>query len=137
MLRRFRFALRPGWLALHIVVIAVVVTMIVLGRWQLTVSEQKHFSIQNFGYALQWWTFSLFALVLWARIMRDAARGAARGSPARQAPPPPVEDAVPYRRYVMPSATAASSDQVYVAYNDYLAQLAARDEQQEREQRNE
>ena len=32
---------------------------------------------QNFFYALQWWVFGLFAVALWARLVRDESR---RGS---------------------------------------------------------
>ena len=57
--------LRPGWLLLHAFTIAAAITMVLLGRWQLHVSERKHFDIQNFGYTLQWWLFTGFALFLW------------------------------------------------------------------------
>ena len=70
MLRKYSFALRPGWLVLHLFTIAAVVTMILLGRWQLHVSESKHFDIQNFGYTIQWWLFSAFFLFFWWRIGR-------------------------------------------------------------------
>src|SRR5919197_2766588 len=79
-LRRYRFALKPGWLLLHLFAVALVVTMIMLGRWQLHVSESKHFSLQNFGYSIQWWVFSAFVLVFWWRIVRDAARRRAEAS---------------------------------------------------------
>lgn len=36
-------------------------------------------NLQNFFYALQWWVFGLFAVALWARLVRDEAR---RGSNA-------------------------------------------------------
>jgi DNA-binding transcriptional regulator of glucitol operon len=72
--RRIRFALTPGWLALHLLCLALVVTMVLLGRWQLDVSNSKHFSLQNFGYALQWWAFSGFVIVMWVRLLRDARR---------------------------------------------------------------
>ncbi|HZY77724.1 MAG TPA: hypothetical protein VFE40_15515, partial [Jatrophihabitantaceae bacterium] len=83
--RAYRFALAPKWVFGHVLVLAAAVTMVLLGRWQLDVSDSKHFSLQNFGYALQWWAFTLFALWLWARILRDAARSraaAAVGAPA-------------------------------------------------------
>jgi DNA-binding transcriptional regulator of glucitol operon len=131
--RRFSFALRPGWVVFHLIVIALVVTMILLGRWQLRVSDDKHFSLQNFGYAIQWWLFSAFALFLWWRILRDAMRrgAAATGRPevhetSAEASPLP-DGAVAYRRYVMPNASTRSDDPVHAAYNDYLARLAARD----------
>ena len=130
MLRRFSFALRPGWVLFHLLVIAVAVTMILLGRWQLHVSEHKHFSIQNFGYAIQWWLFTAFAVFFWGRILRDAARRrAGAASPTSQdiQPAPEADEPVAYRRYVMPTAPQESDDPVRTAYNDYLARLAARD----------
>lgn len=69
-----RFALAPGWIALHLLSVALVVTMVLLGRWQLDVSNSKHFDLQNFGYALQWWAFSGFVIVMWVRVMRDRIR---------------------------------------------------------------
>jgi DNA-binding transcriptional regulator of glucitol operon len=130
-LRRISFALRPGWLVFHLVIVAAVVTMILLGRWQLRVSDEKHFSIQNFGYAIQWWLFSAFALFLWWRVVRDAYRRRAAAADATgitaAEPEPTPPSAVPYRRYVMPTTPAPSDDPVIAAYNDYLAQLAAKD----------
>jgi len=136
-LRRLRFALSPGWLVLHLITVALVVTMVLLGRWQLHVSEAKHFSIQNFGYALQWWAFSLFVLTMWARIMRDAGRRSSE-TPAGQAyragrslQPGPLTDPdqpVAYRRYVMPQSgvsPAPAADPEHAAYNDYLTRLDA------------
>ncbi|PZS17618.1 MAG: hypothetical protein DLM57_08155 [Pseudonocardiales bacterium] len=147
MLRRLRFALSPGWLVLHLVTLALIVTMVLLGRWQLRVSNAKHFNLQNFGYALQWWAFSLFLLGMWARIMRDtrgpAAADGTRGPAAAddaggdcRSPRNPLDaevpwrgdDAVAYRRYVMPQSSAAPAppaDPEHAAYNDYLARLDA------------
>lgn len=137
MLRRYRFALKPGWILLHLFAVALVVTMIMLGRWQLHVSESKDFSLQNFGYSIQWWVFSAFVLVFWCRIVRDAAR---RGSAAEATSATPAEPAaapdepVAYRRYVMPTAPQPTDDPVLGAYNDYLASLAAEDAERAREQ---
>ena len=137
MLRRLRFALSPGWLVLHLIALALIVTMVLLGRWQLNVSNAKHFSLQNFGYALQWWAFSVFVLVMWARILRDTGRRAAdppAGEAYRAGRAPDAEPAqdpdkpVAYRRYVMPqsgTAPAAAADPEHAAYNDYLARLDA------------
>jgi DNA-binding transcriptional regulator of glucitol operon len=127
-LRRLRFALRPGWLALHALCAALIVTMVLLGRWQLHVSDEKHFSIQNFGYALQWWAFSIFVVVMWARVLRDTVRR--REQPAGHGAPesdPVADEPVAYRRYVMPTAPQAPVDAEHAAYNDYLSRLAAED----------
>jgi DNA-binding transcriptional regulator of glucitol operon len=124
-LRRFRFLLRPGWLVWHVFTVAAVTTMILLGRWQLDVSDSKGFNIQNFGYSIQWWLFSAFGLFLWWRVVRDAARrraGATSGEP-HALPDEPVA----YRRYVMPTAPQPTSDPTLTAYNEYLAGLAAKD----------
>jgi DNA-binding transcriptional regulator of glucitol operon len=128
---RYGFLARPRWIALHLLCVALVVTMVLLGRWQLIVSDEKHFSLQNFGYALQWWAFSGFTIWLWVRLVRDHAappRREARATPAESAEPAPEQAA--YRRYVMPPAQPvdAEADPVLAAYNDYLARLAEKDE---------
>jgi len=137
--RRLRSATSPRWVALHLLTLAAVITMVLLGRWQLDVSNSKHFNLQNFGYALQWWAFSVFALVMWVRVVRDGGliREDAPALGANEAPvqhraedardePKPVE----YRRYVMPTRADATraDDPTLGAYNDYLAGLAAEDE---------
>lgn len=125
MRRGYRFAGTPAWVAGHVIVLALVVAMIFLGRWQLHVSESKHFSLQNFGYALQWWAFCVFAVLMWLRILRDHARGSAASQTAEPAPEP--EPPVAYRRYVMPQSREIGSgpvDETHAAYNDYLARLA-------------
>ena len=117
--RRYRFVLRPGWLLLHAFTIAAVITMILLGRWQLHVSESKHFNLQNFGYSLQWWLFAGFAAFFWWRIVRDAARR----EPTPAEPEPAADEPVAYRRYVMPTAPEPTDDPQLRAYNEYLARL--------------
>jgi DNA-binding transcriptional regulator of glucitol operon len=145
-LRRYSFLARPGWIALHLVTIGLVVTMVLLGRWQLHVSEHKHFNIQNFGYTIQWWLFSGFTLFFWWRLVRDhvrrvdaAGRDAAgttgpETGPTTAEPRPAPIDTVQYRRYVMPRVQNESDDPVHTAYNEYLASLAAADAVQEAEE---
>ena len=122
---------------LHLIALALIVAMVLLGRWQLAVSNHKHFSLQNFGYALQWWAFSLFVLTMWARILLDRGRhpGATEAGETYRAarvpdPQPAAQPGRPiaYRRYVMPqssSAQAPATDPEHAAYNDYLARLDA------------
>ena len=144
--------LTPRWVALHLAIWAGVVAMVLLGRWQLTVSNRRHFDLQNFGYAMQWWSFSAFAIFFWLRTIRDALRGAPpdrsssgelvlrRGesgltvagpvtlvAPARHAGQAPVV----YRGYRMPQSsqepTRGQGDAFHSAYNDYLWQLGLAD----------
>ena len=120
----YRFAAKPKWLAGHVLVLSLCVTMVLLGHWQLTVSEHKGFSLQNFGYALQWWAFSIAALWMWARIVRDRAHG----EPVTRAQPPAEHDEpVAYRRYVMPTAVETGDDQELDRYNAYLRSLGRRE----------
>jgi DNA-binding transcriptional regulator of glucitol operon len=127
-LRRYRFALRPGWILFHLFSVAAAITMVLLGRWQLHVSESKDFSLQNFGYSIQWWLFSAFTLFFWWRLLRDAARRRDEATdPTTAEPAPAPDDPIAYRRYVMPTAPVPSDDPVHTAYNDYLAGLAAKD----------
>lgn len=138
MLGRWRFALAPRWLGLHLLVIAMAVAMVLLGRWQLDVSNAKHFSLQNFGYALQWWAFTVFALYLWRRLLLDAANarreeatampGAGSADLDSSSPDtsPSADTSPPYRRYVMPRVEDSPPvvDDVHAAYNAYLAGLS-------------
>jgi cytochrome oxidase assembly protein ShyY1 len=118
----YRFALRPRWLLGHVVVLAAAVAMALLGHWQLTVSESKGFNIQNFGYTLQWWAFSIAAVFIWVRMIRDHARPASQQSqPAT--PEPERDEPVAYRRYVMPTDVDAAGDAELSRYNAYLRSL--------------
>lgn len=132
MLRRYRFVFGLRWLALHVVVLAAGVTMVLLGRWQWRVAHVHHGSIQNYAYAFQWWAFTAFALYMWLRLVRDrAAPTSADSMPTAQPPAPAGAPDVPYRRYVMPSSTSSppvAADAEHAAYNAYLAGLAARED---------
>jgi hypothetical protein len=143
--------LKPRWLGLHLFVWAIIAAMVLLGRWQLTVSQERHFSLQNFGYALQWWTFCAFALFFWLRLIRDARQPpAAAGEAAQLAvrPGQPTQTVEPtysgpadlisrpkradqastvYRGYVIAnsaiSPARSNDDRYHAAYNDYLWEL--------------
>ena len=130
-LREYRFAAAPKWVAGHLLVLAIAVTMVLLGRWQLDVSDAKHFSLQNFGYALQWWAFSLFGVGMWLRIMRDVGRkNATDADPQAAEPAAAAPEPVAYRRYVMPQSADGpppAVDSEHAAYNAYLAALAEKE----------
>ena len=122
----FRFAWHPRWVAGHLLVLAAVITMILLGRWQLLVSNRKHFDLQNFGYALQWWAFSIFAVAFWVKIVRDAAIIAPAPAAQPAEPVAATDEPVTYRRYVMPNQSPDADPEI-VRYNAYLAALADQD----------
>lgn len=127
---RYAFARKPGWVVGHVIVAALFVAMILLGRWQLDVSESKGFSVQNFGYALQWWAFACFGVFLWYRVLRDQAKHNEGGFPTiaeAAATAAAEQQQVAYRRYVPPSSTSPVNDQELAAYNAYLANLNDKD----------
>jgi DNA-binding transcriptional regulator of glucitol operon len=124
--------LAPRWLLGHLTVAIIAVTMVLLGRWQLDVSNARHFDLQNSGYAVQWWAFTVFTIVMWVRILRDIARRS-REDPVAEissAADTPAEEPRAYRRYVMPQSSTSppvAVDGEHAAYNDYLARLAKAD----------
>jgi len=71
--------------ALHLFVIAIAVTMVLLGAGSWDVSNSKHFSLQNFAYALQWWAFSAVRSL-------HVGTGHARCGPARQSSRPTMHE---------------------------------------------
>ena len=144
-LRTVKLFLTPGWVFVHLFVGAAAIVMVQLGRWQLRVSHAKHFDLQNFGYAFQWWAFSGFAVFFWLRLMRDKVRddrapaATGTGLAERAVPVGPTElvsvpeagrAPITYRGYLMPqSATNPDrhGDHLRASYNDYLWQLALAD----------
>ncbi|MEP6600146.1 MAG: hypothetical protein ABJB98_12010 [Actinomycetota bacterium] len=143
MARRLTFALHPRWLALHALVAAACVTMVLLGRWQWQVAQHRHGAVQNYSYALQWWAFTVFALVMWVHVLRDARRAdepqpvgvgdnpLPAGVGDKPRPADGAAEPVAYRRYVMPQSTSSgtrSMDPELAAYNDYLRALSDADE---------
>ncbi len=147
--------LRPRWIAWTLVCWAAAGAMVWLGQWQLRVSDEKHFAVQNFSYTLQWWAFAAFAVGFWIKTTLDhlhppaddvaaesgelvlrSAQGKALDAAAYHGPAQFVtaetEDGMPevYRGYRIPRSSEVphrASDELTGAYNDYLWQLALAD----------
>jgi len=109
--------LTPRWLLWHVVTVAAVVAMVVLGRWQLHRGEQTH-SVQNYGYAAQWWCFAAAAGWFWTRTLRDAGQGSARTAPVR------VPVAAPTAPAALHLSAEDEADEEVMAYNAMLRRLA-------------
>jgi DNA-binding transcriptional regulator of glucitol operon len=130
--RRFVFTIR--WMAGHALVVALVVTCLLLGRWQWHRSAETH-SLQNYAYALQWPLFAMFFAVMWWRLLRlESRRLDEEGAPAEPQPGPevvaPSAAPTPGPQSASPTTQtpAVEDDPELAAYNRMLAELAARDE---------
>lgn len=111
--------LHPKWMLLHLAVIAVCCTMVWLGRWQWHAAIRHHGELRNYAYALQWWAFVIFTLVMWTRVVGDFLRG---GEPREKAvKPAPAGNYVAYRQAA--SAPAVETDPERQRLNAYLAAL--------------
>ncbi|MEO7262794.1 MAG: hypothetical protein ABI047_16305 [Jatrophihabitantaceae bacterium] len=66
--------LHPKWLLLHLVTLAVCGAMIWLGLWQWSAAVRRHDDLRNYAYALQWWAFVGFTVLMWFRIVHDHLR---------------------------------------------------------------
>lgn len=136
--------------ALIILVVVTAVACLGLGYWQWTRFESGNGTAQNLGYALQWPLFAGFAL--WAyfrfvRLERDAAAGSEADDRTEPTPRTETTDERGGIRGVLATWRAARSgpreipagllperptaardeDPVLAEYNQYLADLHARD----------
>ena len=115
--------LRPKWLLLHAVTLASCAAMIWLGHWQWRVAIRHHGDLRNYAYALQWWAFIGFTLLMWLRVVGDHLRSA-EGTEQ----PPPAARPDRYVGYVQaPSSPAVETDPERRRLNAYLTQLSAAD----------
>lgn len=124
--------LHPKWLLLHLTVVAACVTMVWLGRWQWGAAHRHHGEIRNYAYALQWWAFTIFTLVMWWRVVRDYLRpvgqdeaGAAE-HPGEPAEPSEAGQTGGYVGYT-PPPLPADDDPERARFNAYLARLNSSD----------
>lgn len=56
-------------------------TQEITGLPRPTIEGGDGVNMQNFFYALQWWVFGIFAVALWARLVRDASKQATLSEP--------------------------------------------------------
>jgi hypothetical protein len=121
---RWRFLITPKWLGWHAIMVGSVYGMLLLGNWQLHRAESGN--ALSWAYTFEWPIFAVFAVVFWAKTIRDEFHppvtaggdedidlpaGAMAGVP-RQGAPAPAED----------PATPEEAAEL-AAYNAYLARL--------------
>lgn len=113
----WRFLIAPRWVAWHLLMVVSFWGMLWLGDWQL------HRALAGNGlswaYTFEWPLFSGFAVVFWARTIRDEFR-IRRGEVAEPAAEPDLPIGL---GMVAPPPDADEDDPELAAYNAYLAKL--------------
>ncbi len=112
---RWRFLISPKWLGWHVFVILSVVGMLWLGSWQLHRAEAGN--ALSWAYTFEWPLFAIFAVVFWAKTIRDEVHPPAQARP-RDAVPLPGGIPVPRG-----DEEPGEDDEELAAYNAYLARL--------------
>src|SRR5258706_8857740 len=69
---RWHFLLTPKWLGWHAFTVLAVVGMLWLGDWQLRRAEAGN--ALSWAYTFEWPIFAGFAVVFWAKTIRDEFR---------------------------------------------------------------
>jgi hypothetical protein len=122
---RWRFLITPRWLAWHLIMAGSVYGMLALGDWQL------HRAISGNGlswaYTFEWPIFAVFAVVFWAKTIRDEFHPPAAAGPADEDVALPAGAVAGGTR---PGAAAPAGEPAapeeeaeLAAYNAYLARL--------------
>jgi hypothetical protein len=123
---RWRFLITPKWLGWTAFVILATAGMLWLGDWQLHRAESGN--ALSWAYTFEWPLFAIFAVVFWAKTIRDevhppaeAEAGDSVGLPGGIPVPPPGGP--------RPAGSAGDAgegdeeDEELAAYNAYLARL--------------
>ena len=121
----WRFLITPKWLAWHLIMIGSVYGMLVLGDWQL--HRAMAGNGLSWAYTFEWPIFAVFAVVFWAKTIRDEFHPPAAAGPADADIELP-DGVVPGPRRpgaTVPAGSPATpeEDADLAAYNAYLARL--------------
>jgi hypothetical protein len=85
---RWRFLITPRWLAWHLTMVVSVCGMLWLGDWQF------HRAISgnplSWAYTFEWPLFAIFAVVFWAKTIKDEFRPPAVAEPGEDDVPLPA-----------------------------------------------
>lgn len=124
-----RRLLSPGWLALHVLAIVLVIAFLRLGWWQWERATSPAGSVRSYGYALQWPVFALFVIFMWVKMVRDEVTAKRTGegaeTPSELTVPSSAGAAAPYPGREPDLARDTQEDAELAAYNRYLERLNA------------
>jgi len=111
----------PRALKLHAVILVVVPAFMALCVWQLT--RALGGNELSWAYVFEWPFFAAYAVYMWWRLVHEAP-DAEQDTPATTTPDDPPGEGETGDA----AAARATEDAEMAAYNEYLAELAARDE---------
>jgi hypothetical protein len=122
---RWRFLITPRWLAWHLIMVGSVYGMLVLGDWQL--HRALSGNALSWAYTFVWPIFAVFAVVFWAKTIRDEFHPPAAAGPAGQDVALPAGAVAGGARLGAgaPAGEPATPEEEaeLAAYNAYLARL--------------
>jgi hypothetical protein len=124
----WRFLVKPRWLGWHLAMVVSVAGMLALGYWQLRRAEEGN--ALSWAYTFEWPIFAVFAVVFWAKTIRDEFSPPDTAADPDGADPVGAELAVGAgsagfagRDDDQQADQSEPGDEDLAAYNAYLAQL--------------
>jgi DNA-binding transcriptional regulator of glucitol operon len=113
---RWRFLFTPKWLGWHAFAVVAAAGMLWLGDWQFHRAESGN--ALSWAYTFEWPIFAVFAVVFWAKTIRDELKPPAAPAEAEQ-----IELPASARADQNGGVGQDADDPELVAYNAYLARL--------------
>ena len=123
---------RPKWLGWHALMVVTVLGMLALGDWQFHRAEAGNGL--SWAYTFEWPIFAGFAIVFWAKTIKDEFRPPARAEGLDTVALPAGRDGTAEGRPVTGTGEGGTGagtagdqddDEELAAYNAYLARLTA------------
>jgi hypothetical protein len=120
----WRFLIKPRWLGWHALMVVSVLGMLALGNWQW--HRALAGNALSWAYTFEWPIFAGFAIVFWAKTIRDEFHPPVpKGTPADSVELPAGAPGVVVAAAAggQPVGEPAEEDEELADYNAYLARL--------------